>query len=372
MFEDLSKAISDLKKANSVIIFSPSIDTVDKAISIVTLARICKKKKKSVQVLCPKTLKASIGKIFKNEEVDIVTAPTTKDYIVSVDYSVGNIDKVICKRDERAKKLNFIITPKDEEFNFDNVELISGGSSFDLVFSFGLENLNSVNEEYQKIFENAKVISITKKETDIGKYKFLLNDYKSYSEFIYEFAKAFSESLSEEDLTLLLQGVISKYKLLENGNDDGWLIANKFIKYGADFNQALRDLYYSKDYENFELQRKVLENIRVDRKNKVAWSKVALMMDVDSSNLDIKGRILFNVCEEFDIAFVLYHLDKENIKVVFESNNPQKYPALELAEAFSGHGTNSRVVFSNGSLSAEDFEEKLFTQIYSLFDIKVC
>jgi hypothetical protein len=371
MFEDLTKAITEFKKAKSIAIFTPEINAVDKATAIIALAKICSKKEKSFQILCPKSLRVPINNMFKKEGLEVMSILTSSDYIVSVDYSVGNIDKVICKRDEDSKKLNFVITPKDKEFNFDNVELISGGTSFDLTFSIGLNKIDDLDQNFKEIFDKTEVISITKKETEIGKYKFLINGQKSYSEVVYEFAKAYSDTVSEETLNILLQGVISKYKLLENGDNEGWIVANKFIKYGADFNKSFRSLYFSKDYDNFQLQRKVLENVRIDKTNRVIWSKVALMMDVDSSNLDVRGRILFNICEDFDIAFVIYHLDKENIKVVFESNDSQKHSALGLLKAFSGYGTKSRVVFTNKGILAEDFETKLFDAIYSLFEIRV-
>ena len=367
MFEDLKEAIAEFKKANSVIIFSPNINTVDKATSIIALAKICSKKQKSVQILCPKTPRAPINNMFKEEDLSVVQNPASQDYVVSVDYSVGNIEKVICKKDEENKKLNFVITPKDEVFNFDNVELISGGSSFDLVFSIGLNNLDNLDEDFKKVFENTTVVSLTRKEVDFAKSKFLLNGEKSYSEVVYEFAKAFSDALSEDVLNTLLKGVFSKYKLLENGSNDGWLLVNKFIKYGADFNKAFRSLYYSKDYENFQLQKKVFENIRVDRGKRVVWSKVTSIMELGFSNLDIKGRILFNICKDFDVAFVIYNFDKENAKIVFESNNPEKYSALELTETFSGYGTKSRVVLSNKDMSADDFEKKFFETICSSF-----
>ncbi len=371
MFEDLTKAVAELKKSKSIIFYSTEIDSVDKATSMIALCKICSKKGKSFQVLCPTKLRTPIENMFSREGVQVVNKPISKDYVVSVDYSQSEIDKVICKRDEDGKKLNFVITPKDKTFNFDNVELISGGSAFDLVFSFDLESLESLDEETKKIFEDANVISIADKEVEFANYKFLINEKKSYSELSYEFAKAFSDCISEEILNILLQGIVSKYKLLENGNNEGWLVVAQLLKYGADLNKALRSLYYSKDIENLQLQKKVMENIRMDKENKVVWSKVSQIVDVDSSNFDNKGRIVFNISDEFDIAFVIYYLDKETVEVVFESNNTEKYSASLLAEEFSAKGTHSRAVFKNLGVPAEDFERKLFEKIHTLFGIKI-
>jgi len=367
MFEDLKKAITEFKKAQSIALVASSIGSVDKAVAIIALAKVCAAQKKSFQVICPADIKTPIANIFSKENVEISKTLTSKDYIVSVDYSSANIEKVICKKDEEGKKLNFVITPKDDVFNFDNVELISGGGTFDLVFSFGLDDVG----EFEDILEKKTVISISRKDVDFAKYQFRINKEKSYSEIVYEFVKAYSSDFSEEILNILLQGIISKYKLLENGNNDGWLIVSKFLKYGADFNKAYRELNYSKDYDNFQLQRKVLENVRVDKKNRVVWSKVALMLDIDASNLDLRGRIVFNICKDFDLAFVIYHLDKNNVKVVIESNDVEKYSAVELARTFSGYGTPARAIFTNGNIPAEVFEKKLFDAIVAVFNIRV-
>lgn len=371
MFEDLVKASNEFKKANSVGIFSPKIESVDKATAMIAFAKVCLKKQKKFQVLCPKNLRTPIKNMFEKEGIQVETDVMSKDYIVSVDYSQSNIDKVVCKRDEETKKLNFVITPKDDIFNFDNVELISGGSSFDLLFSFGLNSLETLDENTRKLFESTRVVSITKKETDIGEFRCLINNQKSYSEVAYEFVKSFSDCVDESILNVLAQGVISKYKLLENGNNDGWDVISQFLKYGLDLNKSFRSLYYSKDLENLQLQKKVMENLRIDRENKMLWSKVNVALDVDSSNLDTKGRIVFNMSKDFDMAFVIYHLENGKIKVVFESNDTEKYPALELLRVFSGSGTNGRVVFTNKNIPSEEFERKLFQTINSTFGIQV-
>ncbi len=360
MFEDLTKAVSEFKKAKSTLFFTPAINTVDKAVAIIALAKTCLEEGKSFQIICPKILTNSIENLFVEEGLEVKNELGSKDYIVSVDYGSAAIEKVICKRDEDSKKLNFVITPKDEIFNFDNVELISGTSTFDLVFTFGLKKLD---EDLDSLFGNASVISITKRDWDIGKYKFLINGQKSYSEVIFEFVKAFSSTLKKETLEILLKGVVSKYNLLENGDNDGWILAAKFIKYGADFNKVSKKLNYSKDCANLELQRKVMANVVKNPQARVLWSKVEVPSDLNENNLDLRGRIIFNISKDFDLAFVLYILDKDRVKVVIESNDIEKYSALSIAKAFSAKGYESRAVLNSRETPAEDFEKKFFEEL---------
>jgi hypothetical protein len=368
MFEDLTKAISEFKKAKSVGIFTSSIKTIDKATSIIALAKICEKEGKSFKIICPDDLKDILKNLFDSQAVEILKENVSKDYIVSIDYSSANIDKVLCKKDEEDKKLNFVITPKDNLFSFDSVELISGVGSFDLIFSLGLGNHNSVSEE---MFAKSTIISITRKETKIGTYNFLINGKKSYSEIIYEFAKAFSSSIDEDLLNILLQGIIAKYKLLENGDNDGWVLVEKFLKYGADFNKAFRELNYSKDHANLELQRKVMENLRVDKDSKVLWSKVAFVSNIDSKNIDLSGRIIFNISKDFDLAFVFYKIDSKNAKVVLESNDVEKFSAIALKKELTGSGNSARAVYSSGKMDADEFEKRFFEALKTILGLEV-
>ena len=301
--------------------------------------------------------------MFEKENLEIFKDTLSKDYVVSVNYGSTNIEKVVCKKDEENKKLNFVITPKDNVFNFDNVELISGGNSFDLIFSLGL---NKLDDSLKDIFTKAPVISIIRRDSNIGTYKFLINGQRSYSEVVYEFAKAFSKSTSEEILNILLQGIISRYKLLENGNNDGWPLVTKIIKYGADFNKAFRDLNYSKDFSNLELQKKVMENIRIDRENSIIWSKVLAVSEVDT-----RGRIIFNICKDFSLAFVIYNIGSQDTKIVVESNDVEKYSLNKLLKILPGYGTSSRIILKNKEMSSEDFERKFFETINSLFSLSI-
>lgn len=368
MFEDLTKVVSEFKKAKSILFFSPSINTIDKAAAIIALAKICLGEGKSFQVICPKILLGTVKNLFLEEDIEVFTELGSKDYIVSVDYGTVGIEKVVCKRDEENQKLNFIITPKDESFNFDNVELISRNTSFDLVFSFGSRELN---DDTKSLFGDASLISITKWDVDIGKYNFLINATKSYSEVVFEFAKAHSTDLNKEMLETLLQGIVSKYKILEDGDNDAWFLSNEFIKYGANFNKVFKKLNYSKDCSNLELQRKVMNNAVTNQRARIIWSKVQVPSNLNEHNLDLRGRIVFNISKDFDLAFVFYFLSEGKVKVVVESNDLEKYSALDIVKKFSGKGSDSRAIINSGVEPVEAFEKKFFEELELTFGINL-
>jgi hypothetical protein len=367
MFEDLSKALTKFKNSKSIVLFTPTINMVDKAASIIALSKVCLKQGKEFKVICPQEPPQSIKDMLYIEGVEVLKEPKSKEYVVSVDYSKAKIEKVVCKRDEDTRKLNFIITPGDDLFDFKNVELISGGSSFDLMFSLGVKELSKVDEKYKELFNVAPVISITKKETDIGDYKFLINGHKSYSEVIYEFLKSFSTDLSEDVLNYLLQGIVTRYRLFEGGDNNGWLIVANLVKFGADFNKVMKSLYYSKDLANLQLQMKVMENVKIDKNARVIWSEV-FTREVQLSNVDLRGKIIFNISRDFDLAFVVYNIDENHVNVVVESNDTDRYSALKIAQVFDGYGSSSRAAFS---YKGADFLPRFFSELDTIYGLRV-
>ncbi len=376
MFKDISDAISVFKKSKSIAVYCNSIGSLDKAMSIIVLFEISKEEGKTFQLFCTGEVKDSVAELLGKEGVEILQEPKNSNYIVSIDYGSTSIEKVVCNRDEETNRLNFVITPGDDLFTFDKVDLIPGETSVDVLFTLGISNLDEVEDSFKEILDSSEVISITKKDGDVGKYKLLINGSRSYSEVLYEFSKGFATNVSEEILNKLLVGIISKYRVLEKNDVDGWVLVNNLIKYGANFTEVLNRIYYSKDRKNLDLQKKVMEKMVQDEENRVICSRISSddLQDcsIESSNLDVKGRIIFNISEEFDIAFVVYQLSEEKFKVVLESNNVEKYAASDLAKVF-GHqgGSKYRAVFYNKSLSGKDFEKKLLEAFKEVFGIEV-
>jgi nanoRNase/pAp phosphatase (c-di-AMP/oligoRNAs hydrolase) len=376
MFKDIDEAINAFKKSKSVGVYCKDIKGLDKAMSVIVLSELSKKEGKTFQLFCTGTVKEKIVQILANENIQILKDPRSSNYIVSIDYGSTNIEKVVCNRNEETNKLNFVITPGDDLFSFDKVDLIPGGANIDLLFTLGISNLDEVEEAFRDLFSSSEIISITKKEGDVGKYQFLINGSRSYSEVLYEFLKAFSKNISEENLNKLLMGIVSKYKVFENNDANGWALVSNLIKYGANLTEVLNRLYYDKDKRNLDLQKKVMEKMLQDVQNRVIFSKISMdelqSCGIDQNNLDIKGKIVFNISREFDIAFVVYQLSEEKFKVVLESNNVEKYAASDLAEVFGSKvGSKHRAVFFNKSLSGKDFERKLLDALKDVFGIDV-
>lgn len=363
MNEVLKESIKCFKNSNTIGLYCPRINSLDKVNTILVISEICKSNKKAFEVFSSQKPFQKYSSILESKEISLKKEFKSKQYIVSIDYGTSNVEKVICKRDEKTNKLNFVITPGDSTFSFDNVELIPGGSDLELLILLGVTAKDLGVEPLKSLDKTLKTIVMAKKDPLFGSYKLLINGDKSYSELAFEIAKSFSSTLSKDILDNSLTGVLSKYGL----SDTGLILAGNIVKYGANYNSALNRVFYSKSYANLDLQIKVMHNVRVDKKSRVIWSIVSKddvkNCGITSSSLDTKGRILFNISKDFDVAFVIYHISPKLSKVVIEVNDISKYSARDLLKGEKVKGDKSRVTAIVKGESSKSVEEKVLKLI---------
>jgi hypothetical protein len=147
------------------------------------------------------------------------------------------------------------------------------------------------------------------------------------------------------------------------------------IGQGADFNKLISDNYFSKSQPNLDLQIELMKSVKRDGDAKVIWSVVdnqALQkVGVTASNLDVRGRIPFNISSDFDLAFAVYEIDKGTLRVVIESNNTDKYSASVIAGVFDGEGGEAHAEATVKGFSASDFESRVFPILKDLYGLQI-
>lgn len=369
MNEVLSESIKSFKNSNTIGLYCPRINSMDKVDTILVFSEICKLNKKTLEVFSPLTPSPKYSSILESRDIVIKKEFRSKQYIVSIDYGTSNVEKVICKRDEKTNKLNFVITPGDATFSFDNVELIPGGSNLELIIFLGVNAKDFENEPLKTLDKNIKSIVMAKKDISIGTYKLLINGNKSYSELAFEFAKSFSSTLNKSILDDSLTGILSKHGL----SDTGLIMAGTLVKYGANFNSAMNKVFYSKSYANLDLQIKVMHNVRVDKRARAIWSIVSKEdvknCGVNLKSLDTKGRIVFNISKDFDVAFVIYHITSKLSKIVIEVNDTSKFSAKDLLKNEKAKGDSSRVVATITGESSKVIEDSVMKVIESVMGV---
>jgi hypothetical protein len=359
-----------IKKARRILICVKSFSTTETTLALVALQKQLQILGKEVDIVATRKPRKRTSEILSKYGVQILKKIESGDYTVSINYKNTPIEKVTYDTDEKSGKIIFHITPAGKSFNFDNIEFNSGGKKYDLTITYGLDTpkeMGKIYEENQYLFKETDVIGIGGENGD-----FNIPIETSYSKTVYQLLKTTGE-IDKEVLELLTQSTMHDLNLLEdNPRDISTLIS--LIEEGADLQMAITNQYYSKSFANIQVQTKLMQNLNVNEELRIAWSLVELgdleSNGIDKNSLDVKGRIPFNSATEFDIAIAAYQIEDKNIRMVIESNIPEKYSAKELAGVFGGSGSRTHAGCIAKEMNTKNFEKELVKVIKDLWKIE--
>lgn len=374
---DYKDIIEEINTASNIAICTDEISSKELSLAIAALYLHLESMGKGVSLILKDTPREGIQEVLDINKIDGRSDVKSQDYTVSINYGDSGIERVTYDTDEKSGKIIFHIIPKEGDFNFDNVEFNDGGDKYDLTITFNLNEFRDMGDLYEEndyLFKENRVVTFGK--TDIGDINVVLDQGQSYSEAVHLVLREFGEDIEPKSLDLLMEAMLTRAKILEgNAAPNSVRAINRIIEDGGDLYKGLRKQYYSKDFANMQLQIKLMQNVKVNREKRVAWSVLTIDdlegNNVDKKNLDVRGRIPFNVSDEFDVVLAAYEIEKNRVKIVIESNNPEVYSAKELAGVFGGKGGRSHSTCIANEMSANTFEDQLFDVINDLWGINL-
>ncbi len=365
--------LKDLENYKCPIIITQNIDSSDKALSIISLYRVLSDLKKKVDLVIINELDKEIIKLLKDHNIKYLSSVKPLLYEVWVDYGKTSIKSISYDMDEKNKKLKFIITPGEDGFDFSSVEFKDGGSGYDLTILFDVENPQDLGDIYEKndyIFRENKVISIGLKHNPIYENALDIID-NNYSYTIYKLLEKSRLTISSEISNMLLGNTINNFDILNDNLDSKtWSVISSLSKRGVDINSVIRKKYFSKSEENLNLTIKMMQNVKMNKDLRYIWSYVNYddmkYYRVNKNNLDISGRLPYNIAQGFDLAIGVYEIGQNQLMLVIESNNTDRFTAHALATVFGGEGNDYKATCIIKNQKLDDIEKKLDETISEL------
>lgn len=333
---------------------------------------------KNVSVCVGGRLSTKHKRLFKKIKVDYQKKLASSNYVISIDHTEGEIEKV--SYDDKEGKFNLYITPaKDNsKFNFDNVAFSLGGGDFDMVFVFGARSLKWLGKLYEKskdVFDKGNVINVNNIEgiQEFGTEK-LVNTEVSVSEIVYGMVNSESTPSTDTIVQLLMRGVMEYLQPMQRSDYKISTIEalTSLSKLGADIKESVQNLYFKRSFGNFKIVQKVMGNLKYDKKSGLAWSGVS-SFDINQSGItkesfELDGRIIFNICEDFRLAFVMYEITADEVWVEFESNTSEFDP-MELMKDFRLLGNSARITFIVTGKSMVEVEKEILNVLREKLDV---
>lgn len=372
---DYKDIVEEINTASNIAICTDELSSKELALAISALYVHLEDMGKGVSLILKDSPREGIQQVLDNNKIEGRDNVKPQDYTVSINYGEAGIERVTYDTDEKSGKIIFHIIPKEDDFNFDNIEFNEGGSKYDLTIAFDLDEFRDMGEVYDAndyLFKENKVITFG--QNDIGDINVVLDQGQSYSEAVHLVLREFKEDITPKSIELLMEAMLTRAKILEgNAAPNSVKAISRMVEDGGDLYKGFRKQYFSKDYANMQLQIKLLQNVKVNREKRVSWSILKIEdleeHQIDKQNLDVRGRIPFNVSDEFDVVLAGYEIEKNRVKIVIESNNPEIYSAKELAGVFGGKGGRSHSTCIANEMTSKTFEQQLFKVIHDLWGI---
>lgn len=366
-----------ISQSSRVLIYADLLNSFDKASAVIGLMRFLTKAEKSTSLLLSKTPEKEIKELLVKNEIEYTEELKPQSYTITINYGETGVEKVVWDKDEKNKKLIFQIVPGEENFSFDDVQFSEGGMKYDLTIFVGADKSSSLfeGENEYLVRENKTVVISREKKSKEDLYVKVDSD-GAFCEAVYDLLQATGADFDKETVEILLNGTINHRKVLEgNASSNSWNLISSMIGQGADFNKLITDNYFSKSQGNLDAQIELMRSIRRDSDARVIWSIVdhekLSKAGVTEQNLDLRGRIPFNISTDFDLAFAVYEVAQKTLRVVIESNNTEKYSASVIAAVFDGEGGEAHSECVIKGFSADEFESRVFPILKDLYGIEV-
>ncbi|MCA9376888.1 hypothetical protein H6763_02960 [Candidatus Nomurabacteria bacterium] len=374
---DNNESIKDMiLNSKKIAICVEDVSSTEIATCLGLLAKFLADRGKEVGVYSAGAIDTQLAEKIENEGFKVENTLKSITYVISIDYGRTGIEKISYDPDEKTGRLNFYITPTSGEFDFENIEYKTEGNDFDTVITIGVTSFKDLGELYdknRKLFIDSKVISIVKGDSTLGDQSIQVGEDENY---LVALKQLIGEDLDEKSANLIADALLGDIQTVDMiGDPDLLSELVELGKYGVDLSDKLNKIFYTKTYSNLDLQIKLMHNVTVDRESRVIWSKLnreeLKFCGIDKDNIDLRGRIIFNITDEFDIAFAVYEVARDELEIVVESNDTSKYEASNIAGVFGGKGTPSHATFRVENMPIKDFEKNIFVVLNDMYGLNV-
>jgi bifunctional oligoribonuclease and PAP phosphatase NrnA len=323
---------------------------------------------KDCTVICPDTLPDSLGFLpgFEHLATEITSE---QNFIITLDCSGGvEVDKL--RYTVEDNKVNIVVVPKKGKLKKENVSLLEGGASYDLIVvvdSADLSLLGSLYTENIDLFSEVPILNIDHhiSNTRYGQLTLIDPTAASATEVLYNWFSwnpEWKRNLSPDMATLLLTGLITDTRSFQNPNTTprSLEVAAELLDLGARQQEIIQHVYKTKPLSTLRIWGRALNGIQVDPVGRIVWS---LVSREDLQELDAKSKETHGILDE-----LLSTVPDADVYALFTEVEDGGFKAsLRSSTAVDVNVAASRLFGGGGHARASGFKMKQ----YSNFQLQV-
>lgn len=307
-----------VKNSKKILLLTHARPDGDALGSILALYLTFKKIGKEVTAVCPDMMPKMLKFLPKNEELKFGFSGA-KDFIISVNTSQVQIDKIGYKNNTEEHKLNIIITPKNGTLTGENVSFTEGGYKFDLIIVLDSSDLERLGEVYDKnpdLFYETPVVNIDHHAGNdhFGKVNWVDLTATSTAEILVALLESLGreKSLLDPDIaTCLLTGIITDTGSFQHDNTTpkSFTVAAQLVAGGARQQEIIQQVFKTKTLSTLKLWGKILSKIKEEHEFRFVWSAISAsdFIEAGASDDETSGVIdeLLKTAPNIDFALLL-------------------------------------------------------------------
>ncbi len=303
---------------------------------------------------------------------------TNGEFVISVDTSSVEIDKLGYKAVPEEKKLNIVIKTTKGMLNQELLSFKSTGASADLIFVLDtndVDRLGSIYDRYTSLFYETPIVNIDHHPGNdyFGKVNWIDLTATSTAEILVSLLESLSTlakpadpaaktpSLIDADVaTLLLTGITTDTGSFQNTNTTpkSFTVAAQLVAAGARQQEIVQHIYKTKSLSTLKLWGKILSGVQYDPTNRFLWSTVSAndFTSFGASENETTGVIdeLLKAVPNIDFALLLSE-KHQGLYASLRGVN-KLVSVAQIAELFGGGGHEMAAAFRipNGSLGENE------------------
>lgn len=361
-----------IDEARHILICLPKNSRVDNTTAALTLKFILEATNKSIEVVGDDFLASPNLKFLTGIDAIRPNLPSLKQLIISV--STKDTPLKEFSYHTETDQLNIFLEPERGVFDTDDVSVNSAEYRFDLIFTIGVANFESLGEVFKQapeFFYTMPIVNIDYRPNNdrYGQVNLINTKNVATSETVYDLISSLehNELIDKPLATLLLTGLISETSGLRSGNLTPQVLEkiSHLIRHQVNVAEINKQLFHTKSLNMLKLWGRVLARLKEAPNLKLVWS---LIPQEDFIKSGASYNDLPQVIEELISSYAKAQL----IMLLWESSDhsingllrtTQKHNALELVSSFSPHGSSHLTRFSVPANNLVEAEQLLIRHL---------
>ncbi len=265
-------------KSKKTLIALPKNPTADKVSAAVALREVLLKMQKQADIVCP-TAPVAGNWDFLGKPLDIKQSlPDQNVLVVSLNTTKAKLDELSYQ--SLSDKVQIFLKPKEGLFSSNDIDVAVGGSAYDLIVSVGVQNLEMLNDLYDKnsqiFFSTPKINLDTNPANEyFGTINLIDVTASSVSELMTGLVDSMESGIIDENIaTILMAGIIAQTHSFQDSSTTPKTLntASKLVTQGARQQDIIKTLYKTKDFALLKLWGRALARVKTAKNGELLYS----------------------------------------------------------------------------------------------------